>query len=250
MAAGAPLRPGADAGAAPDGQEDQERRPRDDPPATPRSSASSHASPRLSALTSAAQRRALGPGPASGESPVRTGGGAEGGYLRPFGRLSRHPWDTVIKAAMRKYPNPMNPCVVGVDVLERSVDGRGRLHSHRLLSTEWGLPSLVRAILGTSRTLTYIREHSIVDPVEKKMELCSSNITLTNLVSVSERLVYTPHPEDPGKTVLTQEAVITVKGVSLGSYLESLMANTISSNAKKGWAAIEWIIENAERALS
>uniref|UniRef100_A0A8C0AL14 PRELI/MSF1 domain-containing protein n=1 Tax=Bos mutus grunniens TaxID=30521 RepID=A0A8C0AL14_BOSMU len=146
---------------------------------------------------------------------------------------SSHPWDTVIKAAMRKYPNPMNPCVVGVDVLERSVDGRGRLHSHRLLSTEWGLPSLVRAILGTSRTLTYIREHSVVDPVEKKMELCSTNITLTNLVSVSERLVYTPHPEDPGKTVLTQEAVITVKGVSLGSYLESLMANTISSNAKK-----------------
>ncbi|XP_055415149.1 PRELI domain containing protein 3A isoform X2 [Bubalus kerabau] len=143
---------------------------------------------------------------------------------------------------MRKYPNPMNPCVVGVDVLERSVDGRGRLHSHRLLSTEWGLPSLVRAILGTSRTLTYIREHSVVDPVEKKMELCSTNITLTNLVSVSERLVYTPHPEDPGKTVLTQEAVITVKGVSLGSYLESLMANTISSNAKKGllcWRPVE-----------
>lgn len=57
-----------------------------------------------------------------------------------------HPWDTVIKAAMRKYPNPMNPGVVGVDVLERSVDGRGRLHSHRLLSTEWGLPSLVKAV--------------------------------------------------------------------------------------------------------
>nr|XP_045743034.1 PRELI domain containing protein 3A isoform X5 [Mirounga angustirostris] len=144
-----------------------------------------------------------------------------------------HPWDTVIKAAMRKYPNPMNPCVVGVDVLERSVDSRGRLHSHRLLSTEWGLPGFVKAILGTSRTLTYIKEHSVVDPVEKKMELCSTNITLTNLVSVNERLVYTPHPEDPEMTVLTQEAIITVKGISLGSYLESLMANTISSNAKK-----------------
>ncbi|XP_034497832.1 PRELI domain containing protein 3A isoform X1 [Ailuropoda melanoleuca] len=144
-----------------------------------------------------------------------------------------HPWDTVIKAAMRKYPNPMNPCVVGVDVLERSVDSRGRLHSHRLLSTEWGLPGFVKAILGTSRTLTYIKEHSVVDPVEKKMELCSTNITLTNLVSVNERLVYTPHPEDPELTVLTQEAIITVKGISLGSYLESLMANTISSNARK-----------------
>ncbi|XP_059562656.1 PRELI domain containing protein 3A isoform X4 [Myotis daubentonii] len=144
-----------------------------------------------------------------------------------------HPWDTVIKAAMRKYPNPMNPCVVGVDVLERSVDRCGRLHSHRLLSTEWGLPALVKAILGTSRTLTYIREHSVVDPVEKKMELCSTNITLTNFVSVNERLVYTPHPKNPDMTVLTQEAIITVKGISLGSYLEGLMANTISSNAKK-----------------
>lgn len=159
-----------------------------------------------------------------------------------------HPWDTVIKAAMRKYPNPMNPCVVGVDVLDRSLDNRGRLHSHRLLSTEWGLPSIVKAILGTSRTLTYIEEHSVVDPVEKKMELCSTNITLTNLVSVDERLVYTPHPENPEKTVLTQEAIITVKGISLSSYLESLMANTISSNARKGRDALEWVISklNAE----
>ncbi|XP_074055602.1 PRELI domain containing protein 3A isoform X2 [Macrotis lagotis] len=153
-----------------------------------------------------------------------------------------HPWDTVIKAAMRKYPNPMNPCVVGVDVLDRSLDNRGRLHSHRLLSTEWGLPTLVKAVLGTNRTLTYIKEHSVVDPVGKKMELCSTNITLTNLVLVNERLVYTPHPDNPEMTVLTHEAVITVKGFSLGSYLESLMANTISSNARKGRDALEWVI--------
>ncbi|NWZ65193.1 PLD3A protein, partial [Acrocephalus arundinaceus] len=161
----------------------------------------------------------------------------------------RHPWDTVIKAAMRKYPNPMNPCVVGVDVLDRSLDKQGRLHSHRLLSTEWGLPTIVKAILGTSRTLTYIEEHSVVDPVEKKMELCSTNITLTNLVSVDERLVYTPHPENPEKTVLTQEAIITVKGISLSSYLESLMANTISSNARKGRDALEWVISKLNTEL-
>ncbi|KAJ3597784.1 hypothetical protein NHX12_001301 [Muraenolepis orangiensis] len=108
-----------------------------------------------------------------------------------------YPWETVIKAAMRKYPNPMNPSVVGVDVLDRSLDPRGRLHSLRLLSTEWGLPGIVRAILGTTQTRTYVKEHSIVDPDEKKMELCSTNITLTNLVSVDERLVYRPHPDNP-----------------------------------------------------
>ena len=74
---------------------------------------------------------------------------------------SSHPWDMVIKAAVRKYPNPMNPCVVGVDVLERSVDGRGRLHSHRLLSTEWGLPSLVRAVSALGAQL---HQHSLSTP--------------------------------------------------------------------------------------
>uniref|UniRef100_A0A4X2LMV6 PRELI/MSF1 domain-containing protein n=1 Tax=Vombatus ursinus TaxID=29139 RepID=A0A4X2LMV6_VOMUR len=63
--------------------------------------------------------------------------------------------------------------------------------------------------------------------------VCFLKITLTNLVLVNERLVYTPHPDNPEMTVLTHEAVITVKGFSLGSYLESLMANTISSNARK-----------------
>ncbi|KAL6108892.1 prelid3a [Pungitius sinensis] len=158
-----------------------------------------------------------------------------------------YPWETVIKAAMRKYPNPMNANVVGVDVLERSLDAEGRLHSHRLLSTEWGLPGIVRAILGTNYTQTYVKEHSIVDPDEKKMELYSTNITLTNLISVDERLLYRPHPDNPEVTVLTQEAIITVKGVSLSSYLEGMMARRMSANAVKGWDAIEWIIQNSER---
>uniref|UniRef100_A0AAZ3QEE8 PRELI/MSF1 domain-containing protein n=1 Tax=Oncorhynchus tshawytscha TaxID=74940 RepID=A0AAZ3QEE8_ONCTS len=116
-----------------------------------------------------------------------------------------------------------------------------------LLSTEWGLPGIVRAILGTGHTRTYVKEHSIVDPEEKKMELYSTNITLTNLVSVDERLVYRPHPDNPEVTVLTQEAIITVKGVSLSSYLEGMMAHRMSANARKGWDAIEWIIQNSER---
>ncbi|MGH0180539.1 UNVERIFIED_CONTAM: hypothetical protein FKN15_004536 [Acipenser sinensis] len=70
---------------------------------------------------------------------------------------------------MQKYPNPMNPNVVGVDVLDRHIDVQGR-------------------------------------------------------------------------TVLTQEAIISVKGVSLSSYLEGVMENTISSNACKGREAMEWVI--------
>nr|XP_045000000.1 PRELI domain containing protein 3B-like isoform X2 [Jaculus jaculus] len=131
-----------------------------------------------------------------------------------------HPWETVTTAAMQKYPNPMKPSVVGVDVLHRPVDPSGKLHSHRLLSTEWGLPSIAK----------------------------STNISFTNMVSVGERLTYKPHPQDPEKTVLTQEAVITVKGVNLSSSLEGLMASTVSSKARKGREAVEWGIRklNAE----
>uniref|UniRef100_A0AAQ4RMC3 PRELI domain containing 3 n=1 Tax=Gasterosteus aculeatus aculeatus TaxID=481459 RepID=A0AAQ4RMC3_GASAC len=144
-----------------------------------------------------------------------------------------HPWETVTKAAMQKYPNPMNPSVIGVDVLDRSIDKQGRLHSKRLLGTDWGLPSIVKAIIGNARTCTYIQEKSVVDPIEKIFELQSSNITFTNLVSVDEKLTYKPHPEDTEKTILTQEAIISVKGVSLSSYLEGVLATTMSANAGK-----------------
>lgn len=148
----------------------------------------------------------------------------------------------VIKAAMQKYPNPMNPSVVGVDVLDREIDTQGRLHSKRLLSTEWGLPSIVKSLVGNARTYTYVQEQSVIDPKEQTFELQSSNITFTNMVSVDEKLTYKPHPEDPEKTILTQEAIISVKGVSLSSYLEGVMASTISTNAGKGREAVEWVI--------
>ncbi|XP_015257974.1 PRELI domain containing protein 3B [Cyprinodon tularosa] len=162
--------------------------------------------------------------------------------------IFNHPWEMVTKAAMQKYPNPMNPSVVGVDVLERNVDQQGRLRSTRLLSTEWGLPSIVKSLIGNVRSCTYIQESSVVDPKERTFELQSSNITFTNMVSVDEKLTYKPHPEDPERTILTQEAIISVKGVSLSSYLEGVMANTISSNAGKGREAMEWVIRrlNAE----
>uniref|UniRef100_G1QCC2 PRELI/MSF1 domain-containing protein n=1 Tax=Myotis lucifugus TaxID=59463 RepID=G1QCC2_MYOLU len=144
-----------------------------------------------------------------------------------------HPWETVTTAAMHKYPNPMNPSVFGVDVLDKHVDPSGKLHSHRLLSTEWGLPSIVKSLTGGARSKTYVQELSVVDPVEKTMELKSTNISFTNTFSVGER-ISKPHPQDLKRTVLTQEAIITVKGV-LSNYLEGLMVSTISSNASKGY---------------
>merc|ERR1712050_558000 len=66
-------------------------------------------------------------------------------------------------------------------------------------------------------------------------------------------MTYTPDPEDPNRTLMKQETVVTVQGVPLTSYMEGIIVNTVSSNSSKGRAAIEWIVEklgNECRALS
>uniref|UniRef100_G1TSN5 PRELI/MSF1 domain-containing protein n=1 Tax=Oryctolagus cuniculus TaxID=9986 RepID=G1TSN5_RABIT len=82
-----------------------------------------------------------------------------------------HPWETDTTAAMQKYPNPMNPHMVGLNILDRHTDCPGKFHSHRLLSTEWGLPSVVKSLIGAERTKIYVQEHSEVDPVGRTVEL-------------------------------------------------------------------------------
>ncbi len=86
------------------------------------------------------------------------------------------------------------------------------------------------------------------------MELTSTNLTFCNFVSMRERMKYAPHPDDPAnKTLMTMEMVVTVQGVPLTSYMESIILNTVSNNAGKGRAAIEWVVDKFEtekRSLS
>lgn len=151
-----------------------------------------------------------------------------------------HPWETVAQAAWRKYPNPMNPAVVGIDVLDRQVRD-GILHTHRLISTRFGLPAWVYSLMGKDQTC-YVSEYSQVDPENKIMTAQSRNLSLCSYLSVDEKLTYSQHPTQAGCTLLKQEAVVTIQGVPLTSYLESAMTNTISVNANKGRQAMEWVI--------
>merc|ERR1712086_1226024 len=71
--------------------------------------------------------------------------------------------------------------------------------------------------------------------------------------NMEEKMIYTPDPEDPNRTLMKQETVVTVQGVPLTSYMEGIIVNTVSSNSSKGKAAIEWVVEKLGqecRALS
>lgn len=151
-----------------------------------------------------------------------------------------HPWETVVQAACRKYPNPLNPSVLGTDVINRKVED-GVLYSHRLVTTDWQFPTWISPFFGHEGPY-YASEWSEVNPESKEMVIRTVNISLGKNVSVGEVVKYTPHPDNPEVTLLKQEAVISIKGLPLINHLEKLLSMTIEHNANKGRQAMEWVI--------
>ncbi|UJR33247.1 hypothetical protein I4U23_020702 [Adineta vaga] len=153
-----------------------------------------------------------------------------------------HDWATVVTAALNKYPNPVSPSVIGCDVVDRTLHPSGTIHSHRLLLANWGIAPALNKIFNMSE-LGYASEYSTIDARRRVMTARTRNLTLNRFISIEERLEYTQHPTDSSKTLLKQEATINVENVPLTSYVETLVAKTLNTNATKGRLAMEWVIE-------
>jgi len=125
------------------------------------------------------------------------------------------------------------------------VSSDGKLHSHRIITSDWGLAPWAQTLLGGNKE-TQGYEYSIVDPLAKTFELTSTNLTFCNFVSMKERMKYSQHPEDPNKTVLTSEMVVTVRNVPLTTYMEDIVVSTVSKNAGKGRIAMEYVVDKVK----
>nr|CAD7199202.1 unnamed protein product [Timema douglasi] len=97
-----------------------------------------------------------------------------------------------------------------------------------------------------STNICYASERSEVNPQAKYMVMKTRNLTLCRFVAVDETVSYESHPQDPTKTLLKQEAMVTVQGVPLNSYVEDMLTSKISLNAGKGRQAIEWVISKID----
>jgi hypothetical protein len=160
-----------------------------------------------------------------------------------------HSWETVAQAMWQKYPNPHTQGVLATDVLKRAVTPDGMLHSNRLITTKWQMPSLAMKIVGDPG-FSYARELSTVDPLKKEITMHTTNLTFKNFLSLDEYLSYTVNPANPTKTDLKKETVITVQGLPLSSYMESSLASTISSNAQKGILGMQWAIDKVKQNVT
>jgi len=151
-----------------------------------------------------------------------------------------HTWENVVKAALQKYPNPLTPGVIGVDVVDRKIEGDS-IQTHRLMMTQWNVAPWISKLIGGNKTC-YASEHSQVNRNTKTLSLRSRNLTFDNIINVDEKLEYSVHPEDNEKTILKQEAVITVQNVPLIDYLENTFISRMNVNAQTGRQAIEFVI--------
>ena len=92
-----------------------------------------------------------------------------------------------------------------------------------------------------------------MDPIAQTMELTSTNLSFCNVVSMKEKMKYSQHSEDPNKTIMTSEMVVTVRNVPLTTYMEDIVLSTVSKNSGKGRIAMEYVVDklkNETRPIS
>ncbi|KAI8934305.1 hypothetical protein NX059_009044 [Plenodomus lindquistii] len=164
-------------------------------------------------------------------------------------------WEEVSTSNWRKYGpwNEKTPHVIAVDTISRAVDPKtGILRTERLITCQQSAPKWVTAILGGQDT-SMVYETSYVDPVAKKLTLCSMNITLSDLLNIRETCTYQPVPSSPtNRTQFTQRAEITALcggWQKIKNSIEQFTVERFQQNAAKGKEGFEMVLERARQVF-
>ncbi|ODQ80090.1 hypothetical protein BABINDRAFT_161083 [Babjeviella inositovora NRRL Y-12698] len=155
-----------------------------------------------------------------------------------------YPWTTITAANWQKYPNEMSSHVIGVDVLRREVYPETKiLRTERLITCKQPVPKWLSMLTGGDN-ISYVREVSEVDLVNRTLTLRSNNMTMNHLLSVYEVVVYRPDPEDPNRTIFKQEAEITAYASfrRLCDKIEDFSVERFGQNALKGKIGFEGVL--------
>jgi hypothetical protein len=105
---------------------------------------------------------------------------------------------------------------------------------------------------GQDTSLVY--ETSYVDPVQKKVTLCSMNMTWSDLLSVRETCIYTPASSNPDtKTTFQQRAEVTAfcgGWQKIKNSIEQITVERFQQNAQKGKEGFEMVLERAREVFA
>ncbi|KAF2197564.1 MSF1-domain-containing protein [Delitschia confertaspora ATCC 74209] len=165
-------------------------------------------------------------------------------------------WEEVSTSNWRKYGpwNEKTPHVIAVDTLSREVDPTtGILRTERLITCKQSAPKWILTLLGGEDT-SLVYETSYVDPVQKKVTMCSMNVTYSDILSVRETCVYQPSTSSPtAKTNFHQHAQITALcggWQKIKNSMEKFTVERFEQNAKVGKEGFEMVLEMSRKVFA
>lgn len=165
-------------------------------------------------------------------------------------------WDEVSRNNWRKYCpwNDKAEHVLAVDTLSRHVDAEtGILRTERLITCKQAAPQWVLTILG-GETTSFVYEISYVDPKSKKVTMCSTNMTWSNLLQCRETVIYQPSTTDgKSKTEFKQEAkIVALCGgwQKIKSKIEDASVERFRENAARGREGFEAVLEMSRQLFA
>ncbi|RMZ92422.1 hypothetical protein DV736_g306, partial [Chaetothyriales sp. CBS 134916] len=165
-------------------------------------------------------------------------------------------WEEVSTNNWRKYCpwNDKAEHVLAVDTVSRHVDAAtGILRTERLITCRQAAPKWVLSILGGDTT-SFVYEVSYVDPIAKKVTMCSTNMTWSNLLQCRETVVYQPSSADShGKTDFNQTAkIIALCGgwQKIKSKIEDVSLERFRENATRGREGFEMVLEMSRKLFA
>jgi len=164
-------------------------------------------------------------------------------------------WDEVSTNNWRKYCswNDKATHVIAVDTLSRHIDqATGILRTERLITCRQSAPQWVVSILG-GETTSHVYEVSYVDPQSKKVTMCSTNMTWSNLLQCRETVIYQPSTTDPTKkTDFRQEAkIVALCGgwQKIKTKIEEASVERFRENAQRGREGFEAVLEMSRKVF-
>lgn len=114
------------------------------------------------------------------------------------------------------------------------------------------MPQWVLSLFGGDNT-SHVYEVSYVDPATKKVTMCSTNLTWSNVLSVRETVIYQPSSADPlAKTDFKQDAKITALcggWQKIKTKVEEASVERFRQNAQKGREGFEAVLEMSRRVF-
>lgn len=130
-----------------------------------------------------------------------------------------------------------------------------QLRTERLITCTQSAPAWVVSLLGGSNT-SHVYETSYVSPAEKRVTMCSTNLTWANILRVRETVTYQPDlsASSPGyeRTEFAQDAKITALcggWQKIRTKIEDASIERFSENARRGREGFEAVLEMSRRVF-